>query len=152
MAVTIRNRRAYFNYDVSEKYEAGIKLLGIEVKAIKEGKGQLAGSFVRIDNDMSVWITGFNIPPYSKGSNLTGYSPDRRRKLLLKTSEIKSLKGKIERKGYTVVPLKVYQKGNLIKVQIGLVRGKKKTQKKDVLIKKQQEREIARFEKVQYRK
>ena len=150
MSVVIRNRKAYYNYEIAEKYEAGIKLFGLEVKAIKEGKGQLAGSFIKIEGN-SVWIIGLHIPPYSKSGNLQSYDPSRRRKLLLRSEEIKSLKGKMDRKGYSLVPLKIYLKGNLIKVQAGLVKGRKKVQKKEELIKKQQKRELDRMPKVRIR-
>lgn len=144
MAVSIRNKRAFYNFEILEKVEAGIKLKGYEVKAIKEGKGNLTGSFIKIMGG-EVWLIGLNIPLYSKTGSNFRYDPKRTRKLLLKRSEIKSLQGKVQRKGYTLAPLKIYQKGDLIKAQVGLVKGKKKKHRKEDLIKKQQDKEIRRL-------
>ncbi len=141
MPTYIVNRKAYRDYEILEKIEAGIKLQGSEVKAIKEGKGSLRGSYIRIIKEKPV-LLNFNLPKYSKSASLFSYDPVRTRDLLLNSNEIRSLIGQTEQKGFTIVPLKIYTQGNLIKVLAGLARGKQKYQKKQDLIKKQHELEI----------
>lgn len=138
------NRKAYYDFEILEEYEAGIKLEGMEVKALKEGKGSFTESFI-IVKENSLWLKGFNLPPFSKAGALLHYNPKRDRKLLLNREEINSLKGKVERQGYSLIPVKFYPKGNLIKLSIALVKGKKKKDKKEELIKKQQDRETERL-------
>lgn len=139
MPVYLQNRRANYDYTFEEDYEAGIKLTGQEVKAIKEGKGNLAGAHI-VFKGTEPFLINFNLPPYSRAGPIDNYDPARSRKLLLHEKEIKSLQGKVERQGYTLIPLKVYSQRNLIKVKIGLGRGKKKAEKKEYLIKKQLEK------------
>lgn len=143
MSVSIKNRRVYREFEIIDEYEAGIKLKGSEVKAIKEGKGNLTGAHVKVGLK-ETWLIGFSIPPYSKSSNAENYDPIRTRKLLLNKSEISSLYGKTAQQGYTLIPLKVYTKGDIIKVSIGLARGRKKADKKAELIKKQLDRDLER--------
>ncbi len=149
MPVYIVNRKAYRDYEVVEKIEAGMKLQGHEVKSIKEGRGSLRGAYIRITKGKP-YLVNFNLPKYSKAAALFHYDPVRSRQLLLNKEEIKSLSGKIEQKGFTLVPLKIYTQGRLLKLLAGLARGKQKHQKKQDLIKKQQEKEIRKTVKNRY--
>jgi SsrA-binding protein len=142
----IRNRNAYKDYDVFEKFEAGIKLLGFEVKALKEGRGHLTGSYIKFVKD-EPYLVNTNIPRYSKAGEIFDYNPTRERKLLMHKKELKKLHIDIESKKYILVPLKLYLKGNLIKLNIGLARGKTKSQKKSDLMRKQQQRADERMSK-----
>lgn len=137
------NKRAYFNYNVLETYEAGIELLGFEVKAIKSGRINLAGSYVII-RDNQAWLLNTDIPPYQPLNTPTDYDSKRSRRLLLKKSEIKNLIGRIHEKGLTLMPLKVYTKNRRIKLEVGLAKSKKKTDKREAMKKRDIEREIGR--------
>ncbi|MFR3727267.1 SsrA-binding protein SmpB [Lacrimispora sp.] len=140
------NKKAYHEYFIDEKYEAGIELAGTEVKSIRMGKCNIKEAFVRIDKG-EVYVYGMNISPYEKG-NIFNKDPLRIRKLLLHRAEIVKLDAKIAQKGYTLVPLQVYFKGSLVKVEIGLARGKKLYDKREDIAKKDQKREIEREFKV----
>lgn len=140
------NKKAYHEYFIDEKYEAGIELAGTEVKSIRMGKCNIKEAFVRIDKG-EVYVYGMNISPYEKG-NIFNKDPLRIRKLLLHRAEIAKLDAKIAQKGYTLVPLQVYFKGSLVKVEIGLARGKKLYDKREDIAKKDQKREIEREFKV----
>ncbi len=140
------NKKAYHEYFIDEKYEAGIELAGTEVKSIRMGKCNVKESFVRIEKG-EVYVYGMNISPYEK-ANIFNNDPLRIRKLLLHRAEIAKLDAKIAQKGYTLVPLQVYFKGSLVKVEIGLARGKKLYDKRDDIAKKDQKREIEREFKV----
>ena len=117
------NKKAYHDYFIEETYEAGIALHGTEVKSLRMGKCSIKESFVRIENE-EVYIYGMHISPYEKG-NIFNRDPLRVKKLLLHKSEIRKMKGKIAENGYTLVPLKVYFNRSLVKVEIGLAKGKK---------------------------
>jgi len=134
------NKKAYFDYFIDDKFECGISLAGTEVKSLRMGKCSVKESFVRIVND-EVMIYGMHISPYEKG-NIFNKDPLRERKLLMHRYEINKLKGKIQEKGYTLVPLQVYFKGSLVKVEIGLARGKKLYDKRADIAKKDQRREL----------
>lgn len=136
------NKKAYHDYFVDETYEAGISLHGTEVKSVRMGKCSVKESFIRIENG-EVIAYGLHISPYEKG-NIFNKDPLRPKKLLLHKSEIHKIAGKIKEKGYTLVPLKVYFKGSLIKVEIGLARGKKLYDKRQDIAKKDQRREAER--------
>ena len=140
------NKKAYHDYFILDTYETGISLAGTEVKSLRMGKCSIKESFVRIENG-EVFIYGMHISPYEKG-NIFNKDPLRPRKLLLHKYEINKLAGKIAEKGYTLVPLKVYIKGDLIKVEIGLARGKKLYDKRQDIAKKAQRREVEREFKV----
>ena len=140
------NKKAYHDYFIEETYEAGIALHGTEVKSLRMGKCSIKESFVRIENE-EVYIYGMHISPYEKG-NIFNRDPLRVKKLLLHKSEIRKMKGKIAEKGYTLVPLKVYFNRSLVKVEIGLARGKKLYDKRDSIAKKDQRREAERDFKV----
>lgn len=133
------NKKAHFDYFIEDTYEAGIELFGTEVKSIRQGKCSLKESFIRIEKN-EVWVYGMNISPYEKG-NIFNKDPLRVRKLLLHSYEINKLNGRIAEKGYTLVPLRVYLKNSLVKVEIGLARGKKLYDKRESLAKKDQQRE-----------
>lgn len=136
------NKKAYHEYFIDEKYEAGIELYGTEVKSVRMGKCSIKESFIRIDKG-EVYINGLHISPYEKG-NIFNKDPLRVRKLLLHKLEIDKLSGKVAEKGYTIVPLQIYFKGSLVKVEIGLARGKKLYDKRQDIAKKDQKREIER--------
>ena len=117
------NKKAYHDYFIEDKYEAGIELFGTEVKSIRMGRCSVKESFIRIEKG-EMFLYGMHINPYEKG-NIFNKDPLRTRKLLLHKSEIAKLGGKIAEKGFTLVPLQVYFKGSLVKVEIGLAKGKK---------------------------
>ena len=143
------NKKAYHDYFIEEKYEAGIALHGTEVKSLRMGKCSIKESFIRIERN-EVYIYGMHISPYEKG-NIFNKDPLRVKKLLLHRYEINKIAGKIAEKGYTLVPLKVYIKGDLIKVEIGLARGKKLYDKRQDIAKKDQRREAQRDYKMSVR-
>ena len=140
------NKKAYHDYFIDDKYETGIELFGTEVKSIRMGKCSIKESFVRIQNG-EVYIYGMHVNPYEKG-NIFNKDPLRPRKLLMHKAEINKLTGKIAEKGFTLVPLQVYLKGSLVKVEIGLARGKKLYDKREDIAKKDQRRELEREFKV----
>ena len=140
------NKKAYHDYFIDDKYEAGIELFGTEVKSVRMGKCSVKEAFVKIDNGQ-VYVYGMHISPYEKG-DIFNKDPLRVRKLLLHKSEIMKLNGKVTQKGYTLVPLQVYFKGSLVKVEIGLARGKKLYDKRADLAKKDQRRELEKDFKV----
>ena len=136
------NKKAYHDYFIEEKYEAGISLHGTEVKSLRMGKCSIKESFLRIENG-ELFIYGMHVSPYEKG-NIFNKDPLRVKKLLMHKSEIHKLQGKIAEKGYTLVPLQVYLKGGRVKVEIGLARGKKLYDKRQDIAKKDQRREAQR--------
>ena len=139
------NKRAYFDYEILETYEAGIELLGFEVKAIKNNRINLAGSYVIIRNNEALLINA-DIPAYQPKNAPVDYDSKRTRRLLIKKLEIKSFIGRIQEKGLTLLPLKVYTKSkkNLIKIEIGLARSRKKADKREIIKKREIQREIRR--------
>ena len=140
------NKKAYHDYFIEEKYEAGISLHGTEVKSLRMGEVSIEESFIRIENG-EVLIYGMHISPYEKG-NIFNKDPLRVKKLLLHKKEINKMLGKIAEKGYTLVPLRVYFKGSLAKVEIGLAKGKKLYDKRQDIAKKDQRREAEKEFKV----
>lgn len=136
------NKKAYYDYFILETFEAGIALSGTEVKSIRMGKCSIKEAFVRVEKG-EVFIYGMHISPYEKG-NIFNKDPLRVRKLLLHRSEINKLLGKTKEQGITIMPLKVYLKGSLVKVEIGLARGKKLYDKRQDIAKKDQKREAQR--------
>lgn len=138
------NKKAYFNYEILQTYEAGIELRGWEVKSAKTGHINLAGAFVVV-KDEEGWLLNAHLPPYQTKNAPADYDPTRSRRLLLHKSEIKELIGKTSQKGLTIVPLKMYTKRNRIKVLIGLARYKKKVDKRELIKKRETEREIERI-------
>lgn len=133
------NKKAYFDYFIEDTFEAGLVLHGTEVKSLRMGKCSIKEAFIRIERD-EVYVYGMHISPYEKG-NIFNKDPLRVRKLLLNKYEINKISGQLAAKGYTVVPLKVYFKGSLVKLEIGLARGKKLYDKRQDIAKKDQRRE-----------
>lgn len=133
------NKKAYHDYFIEETCEAGLALHGTEVKSLRMGKCSIKESFIRIENG-EVFIYGMHISPYEKG-NIFNKDPLRVKKLLMHRQEIGRMAGKIAAKGYTLVPLRVYFKGSLVKVEIGLAKGKKLYDKRQDIAKKDQRRE-----------
>lgn len=144
--IVANNKKAFFDYFVEETYEAGISLAGTEVKSLRMGKGSIKEAFIRIEKG-EVYLYGMHISPYEKG-NIFNKDPLRVRKLLLHKYEINKLLGKIKEKGYTLVPLNIYFKGSLVKVEVGLARGKKLYDKREAIAKKDQRREAEKDFKV----
>ena len=140
------NKKAYHDYFIEDTYEAGIALAGTEVKSLRMGKCSIKESFIRIEQG-EMMIYGMHISPYEKG-NIFNKDPLRTRKLLVHRYEINKIAGKIKEKGYTLVPLRVYFKGSLAKVEIGLAKGKKLYDKRQDIAKKDQRREAEREFKV----
>lgn len=138
--VIANNKKAYFDYFILEKYEAGVELFGTEVKSIRMGQCSIKESWVRIDGG-EIYIMGMHINPYEKG-NIFNKDPLRVKKLLMHKLEIRRLKSKLEEQGLTLVPLRVYFKGSLVKIEIGLAKGKKNYDKRESLAKHDQKREV----------
>ena len=136
------NRRAYHDYFVDEKLEAGIMLTGSEVKSVRNGRTNLRDGFVRIDGN-AAWLENVHISPYEQ-ANIMNVEPLRPRKLLMHRKEIASLIGKVRQKGYTLIPLRVYFKRNHAKVEVGLARGKREYDKREAIAERDAKREIAR--------
>lgn len=140
------NKKAYFDYFIEDTYEAGISLHGTEVKSLRMGRCSIKESFVRVENG-EVFVYNMHISPYEKG-NIFNKDPLRVKKLLLHRYEINKLVGQMQQKGYTLVPLNIYFKGSLVKVEIGLARGKKSHDKRQDIAKKDQRREAEKDFKV----
>jgi SsrA-binding protein len=140
------NKKAYFDYFIEDKYEAGIALHGTEVKSLRMGKASVKESFLRIEKG-EVFIYNMHISPYEKG-NIFNKDPLRVRKLLMHKYEINKIAGQIALKGYTLVPLQIYFKGSIVKMEIGLARGKKLYDKREDIAKKDQRREAEKDFKV----
>src|SRR5688572_15368558 len=140
----LKNRSAYHEFFIDTKYEAGIVLLGTEVKSLREGKVSFADSYCLVHKG-EIWLKSLHIAEYSHGS-VNNHDPVRDRKLLLQKREIKKIDGKLREKGYTLVPLRIYfnEKG-LAKIEIGLGKGKKLHDKRETLKRKDVEREMKRF-------
>ena len=137
------NSRARFDYDILENLDAGIVLAGHEVKAIRTGKCSIKGSYVKILQN-ELWLVGATIAPYQPGNTPEGYDDQRSRKLLVKKSELKYLTGKSQERGLTLVPLKIYDAHGLIKLELGVARGKKKYDKRATIKKREGQRNIRR--------
>lgn len=140
------NKKAYFDFFIDEKYEAGIALHGTEVKSLRMGKCSIKESFLKIEKG-EVYVYNMHISPYEKG-NIFNKDPLRVRKLLMHKYEINKIAGKLVQKGYTLVPLQIYFKGSLVKVEVGLARGKKLYDKREDIAKKDQRREAEKDFKV----
>ena len=146
MKLVANNKKAYHDYFIEEKYEAGLVLHGTEVKSLRMGKCSIKEAFIRIENG-EVYAYGMHISPYEKG-NIFNKDPLRPKKLLLHKQQIRKLIGSSAEKGYTLVPLRVYFKGSLAKVEIGLAKGKKLYDKRQDIAKRDQRREVEKEFKV----
>ncbi len=139
----IRNKKAGLNYEILEKYEAGVELLGFEVKSLRASQGSLDGAHITVRGKEG-FVTGMSIPPYQPNNTPKDYEPERPRKLLLTKPEITKIEEAEGQKGLTVVPISVYNKGQKIKIEIAVVRGKKKFDKREDIKKRDTDREIRR--------
>lgn len=145
MPTIATNKKALSNYFVFEKLEGGIALFGHEVKSVKQGNMNLAGSYISIDKKNEAWLIGAHIALYPRaGNSVKNYDPVRPRKLLLRARELVYMSTKSHEKGLTILPISIYTKGSFIKVEIGIARGKKKYDKREDLKKRDIEREIGR--------
>ena len=142
MKLIANNKKAFHDYFIEDTYEAGIALAGTEVKSLRSGKCSIKEAFVRVENG-EVYVYGMHITPYEKG-NIFNKDPLRPKKLMLHKYEINKLVGKLNEKGLTLVPLQVYFKGSLVKVEIGLARGKKLYDKRQDIAKRDMKRENER--------
>jgi len=136
----VSNRRALHDYEILERFEAGIVLTGSEVKTLRWGRGSLSEAYGRVQGG-EVWLEGMHIPPYEQGEK-RGYDPIRRRKLLLHRNEIGRLIGKTQERGLTLVPLRVYFSHGLAKVEVGLGRGKRQFEKRQATLEREHRREM----------
>lgn len=140
----LKNRQAYYDYFIDIKYDAGIILLGTEVKSLRQGKASFNDSYCIIHNG-EIWVKSLHIAEYSHGT-VNNHDPLRDRKLLLEKKEIRKIESKLKEKGYTLIPLRIYfNEKNLAKMEIGLARGKKQHDKRDSIRQKDAEREMKRF-------
>lgn len=143
MATFATNKKAHFDYEIIEKFEAGIELLGNEVKSIRLGRAQLIGSFVVLRGG-EAYITGLIIPPYQAHNTHSSYTEDRTRKLLLNKKQLLHLSESLKNKGLTLIAISLYNKGPKIKIEIGLAKGKKKFDKRETIKKRDTDREVRR--------
>lgn len=141
--ILLTNKKIGRDYEVLEKFEAGISLLGQEVKSLKIGAGTLGDSFVAIEGD-EAFLIRVHIPPYQPKNSPDSYDPDRRRKLLLNKKEIRRMAAEVKEKALTIVPYSVYIRGKNIKAELALVRGKKKYDKRQTIKKRDIERDLGR--------
>ncbi len=143
MKIYSENKKAHFDYEILEKYEAGLVLIGQEVKSIKNGHMHLLGSYVVIRNQQP-FLIGAKIPPYQPKNAPADYNPEQERKLLLNKKEIDYLIGKVNERGFSLIPLKVYEQNGRIKLEFALAKGKKKFDKKETIKKRDVERDMRR--------
>lgn len=148
MSTYVHNKKASFNFEILETYEAGISLLGTEVKAIRAKQGKLDGSYVRIRGG-EAFLVGAHIPPFQKKNTADSYDPERSRKLLLNKKQLAELYTKSEQQGLTLVPISLYNSGRNIKLAIALARGKKKQDKREAIKERDTKRELQRSLKYQ---
>ena len=141
--ILVTNRKAHFEYEILQTYEAGIELEGTEVKSLRESHINIADSYCRVSDQMEIFLMNANISPYKFG-NIHNHEPLRERRLLLHKSEIRRLYGRVKEKGLTLIPLKLYLKKGRIKIEIGLGKGKKIHDKRETLKRQDADREIAR--------
>lgn len=139
----IENKKARLNYEILEEFEAGLELLGTEVKSLRLGQGKLEGSHVIVRGG-EAYVVGMHIPPYQPKNTDQDYDPDRSRRLLLRKKEISALLGHEAQKGLTIVPLRVYNKGKTLKLLVAAAKGRKKYDKRAVLKERDTKREIER--------
>jgi SsrA-binding protein len=137
------NRKAFHDYDIDERYEAGIVLTGSEIKSIRSGRVNLRGSYARVV-DRELWLHDAHISPYEQSGKYFNHEPTRSRRLLMHRREIARIAGQVERRGFTLVPLRIYFRGRLVKVELGLAKGKKLYDKREDIAKRDADREIAR--------
>jgi SsrA-binding protein len=139
------NRRGRFDYEIEDSVEAGLVLTGTEVKSIRQGRAQIAEAYATIEKgpraNPEVWLVGMHVPPYEQGNNFN-VEPRRKRKLLLRREQIERLSGRVQQKGYTLVPLKLYFTRGRAKLELGIGKGRKAHDKRDVITDRQIKREL----------
>ncbi|MFA5392441.1 MAG: SsrA-binding protein SmpB [Candidatus Paceibacterota bacterium] len=145
----VTNKKVYFDYEILEKFEAGIALLGIEVKSLKQSKASIVGAYVIIKQNQA-FLLNTTISPYQPQNTSPDYKPQRTRKLLLKNKEINYLSDKTKQQRLTLIPLRVYNKNGLVKVEIALVKGKKKFDKRETIKKREEKRKIEKAQRGEY--
>ena len=145
----IENRKAKFNYELMERYEAGIELVGSEVKMLRKGQGSLEGAYVVIRGG-EAYITNMTIPPYQPKNMAEGYDPVRNRRLLLSKKILGELANTDGKKGLTIIPISVYNKKRFLKIEIAVARGKKQFDKRETIKRRESDREISRSLKSEY--
>jgi len=143
MANLIEHKKAHFNYEILETYEAGIQLFGTEVKSLRDHHGKLEGAHITVRGG-EAFLLNAEIPPFQAANTSGSYDPKRNRRLLLKKNELAELATAEEKEGLTIIPLSMYNKGRVIKLRLGIVRGKKKSDKRASIIKREHLRDIAR--------
>lgn len=143
MKVLVKNQKVFFNYEITDKYNAGIELLGFEVKSVKEGHGNMEGSYVIIRGG-EAFLIGLDIPPFQQKNTPDGYDSKRNRKLLLNKKEINILTEIEKEKGLTIVPIALYNNGRKIKLELGVAKGKKKFDKRQTIKERESNKEINR--------
>lgn len=141
--VVSTNRKAYHDYSIEDTVEAGLVLIGSEIKSVRAGQVNLRDSYATIDDNGEVWMLGVHIAPYDPASRF-GHEPRRPRKLLLHKRQIARLTSRVQEKGYTLVPLRMYLRGNLAKVELALARGKRQYDKRETIAKREDERRVRR--------
>ena len=151
MAVLAINKKADFDYEFLEKFEAGIVLTGQEVKSIRAGQASLAGSFVVLNRKGEAFLTNAQIPPFKFAGPLPSYDPRRSRKLLLRQKELNYLIGKLKQSGLTLIPISLYTKNSKIKLEFALARGKRKSDKRRVIKEREVKKDIDRALKQKFR-
>lgn len=140
-----QNKKAFHDYEITERFEAGMVLLGTEVKSLREGRANLKDSYARVKRN-EVFIYGLHISPYTHAT-YDNHDPERVRKLLLHSSEIRKLLGKTQERGFSLIPLKIYFKDGRAKIEIALARGKKEYDKRESIKRKEENRELDRLRK-----
>lgn len=148
MTTYINNRKAGFNFDILEKFEAGISLLGTEVKSVRKGQGKLDGAYVVIRGE-EAFLVGASIPAFQVPNAPEDYEPERPRKLLLSKKELAKLDNGSEKQGLTIVPIRLYNNGRLLKLEVALAKGKKQFDKRETIKKRDVERDLKREVKYQ---
>jgi len=143
VSILAENKKAYYDYQILETFEAGIELLGQEAKSIRRGRCDLAGSYVILRNG-EAWLVGAKIHPFQPKNVSPNYDPQRTRKLLLKKKELRYLLGKVGEKRLTLIPLKVYNRGRYLKVEFALAKGKKAYEKRERIKKRETQKAIER--------
>ncbi len=143
MTTYVNNKKAHFDYEILEKYEAGIELLGFEVKSLKSSQGSLEGAYVIVRGG-EAYVMNMFVPPYQENNTPKDYEPRRNRRLLLSKKEMNELANTEADRGLTIVPISIYNKSNLIKVTVAVVRGKKKYDKREVTKKRETDRAVRR--------
>jgi SsrA-binding protein len=147
--IICKNRKAFFNFEIEDSFEAGISLIGSEVKSLRNGKANLSDSYGKF-REGELYLVDVHISPYEQ-SGKENHDPLRERKLLLHRVELKKLFGKVSERGYSLIPLKLYFKGGMVKVELALARGKKTYDKRESIKKKDQRRELERLAKYRQR-